>query len=120
MNQNLQYNSRSFQVFMPETEVVKTVTVNQLTSATDDAATPITKVEMPVEHGFFRGIEYTETNTLLEFAGNKWEKLTTIIFKEGGKSMFGTDTIRKVGRLTKLDTAIKNTVLAASQLPVTA
>lgn len=120
MNQDLTYNSQSFQVFMPETEVVKTVTVNQLVGTTDDADTPITKVEMPVEHGFFRGIEYTETNTLLEFANNKWEKLTTIVFKEGGKAMFGTDTIRKMSRLTKIDKAIKDTVLAATKLPTTA
>jgi hypothetical protein len=120
MNQDLTYNSKSFQVLMPETEVIKTVTVNQLADATDDTETPITKVEMPIEHGFFRGVEYTETNTLLEFANNKWEKLTTIIFKDGGKAMFGTDTIRKMSRLTKIDKAIKDVVIAASQLPTTA
>lgn len=120
MNQNLTYSSKSFQVLMPETEIVKTITLNQLDGTTDDAETPITKVEMPVEHGFFRGVEYTETNTLLEFANNKWEKLTTIVFKDGGKALFGTDTIRKMSRLTKLDTDIKDVILAASQLPTTA
>lgn len=120
MKQDLKYNSRSFEVFMPEVETVKTVTVSQLATNNNDQDTPITKVEMPVEHGFFRGIEYTETNTLLEYAGKKWEKLTTIIFKDGGKDMFGTDTIRKVSRLTKIDRSIRNAVLAAASLPTAA
>ncbi|MDO4870886.1 MAG: hypothetical protein Q3996_02205 [Candidatus Saccharibacteria bacterium] len=120
MNQDLQYKSKSFQVFMPEVETVKTVTVSQLATDAEDTETPITKVEMPIEHGFFRGVEYTETNTLLEYAGKKWEKLTTIVFKDGGKDMFGTDTIRKIGRLTKIDKSVRNAVLTAAELPTAA
>ena len=117
MNKDLKYDSRSFRIFMPETEVIKTVTLNQLLTATDDAETPVTKVEMPTEHGFFRGVEYTENNTLLKYINNKWVKLTTIVFKEGGKAMFGTDSISKTGRLTKIDSAIRDTVLSAAKLP---
>ncbi len=113
--QNITYNSRSYKVFMPESEIVKTVLVNKLVSDNSDKETPLTKVEMPEEYGFFRGIEYTERNTLLEFANNKWQKMTVINFGEGGKEMFGSNEIKKTGRLTKIDKTIRDTVLASWQ-----
>ncbi len=115
MAQDLTYNSRSYKVFMPESEIVRTVLVNKLVNQEFDPKMPVTKVEMPEEHGFFRGIEYTERNTLLEFANNKWKKMTVINFGKGGKDMFGSDEIKKTGKLTKIDKSIRDTVLTAWQ-----
>ncbi len=115
MTQNLTYNSRSYKVFMPESEIIKTVLVNKLVKTDAKTNMPLTKVEMPEEKGFFRGIEYTERNTLLEFDNNKREKITTIIFGEGGKEMFGSDEIKKTGKLTKIDQSIRDSVLSAWQ-----
>ncbi len=115
MNDSLTYKSRSYKVFMPESEIVRTVLVDKLDDGQETKDMPITKVEMPEERGFFRGIEYTERNTLLEFANNKWKKMTVINFGEGGKDMFGSDEIKKTGKLTKIDQSIRDTVLSAWQ-----
>lgn len=113
MTKDSTYQTRSYKVFMPESEVVRTVLVNKLINQNLPNDMPITKVEMPQEHGFFRGVEYTERNTLLEFANDKWQKMTIINFGEGGKNMFGSNEIKKTGKLTKIDKAIKETVLSA-------
>ncbi len=115
MNNNLTYKSRSYKIFMPESEIVRTVLVDKLDEGQKTKDMPITKVEMPEERGFFRGVEYTERNTLLEFTGNKWKKMTVINFGEGGKDMFGSDEIKKTGKLTKIDQSIRDTVLSAWQ-----
>ncbi len=115
MTKNLTYKSRSYKVFMPESEIVRTVLVNRLIDEAFDKDIPMTKVEMPEERGFFRGIEYTERNTLLQFKNDKWQKMTVIDFGEGGKEMFGSNQIKKTGKLTKIDQSIRDTVLSAWQ-----
>lgn len=111
MNQSVAYDTKEYKVLMPESYEVKTVVVNRLKDQPDAKDTPVTKVKMPIESGFYRGVSYDEENTLLEYPDKSWEKLTTINFGEGAESMFGTDKIEKVSRLTKIDTSIKNAVV---------
>ncbi len=105
------YSSKEYRVLMPESHEVRTVVVNKIKDTQTQNDTPITKVKLPTETGFYRGISYDEDNILLEYPDKSWEKLTTIKFGDGAESMFGTDKIEKVSHLTKVDTSIKNTVL---------
>lgn len=115
-NKNLVYDTKSYQVLMPESEIVKTVMVRKLIDHAGDDQTPITKIKMPDEYGFFRGVEYTEENTLLEFPNNKWQKMTKIVFGKGGKEMFGDNVISKTSKLTKIDDNVKDTVVRAWEM----
>lgn len=107
---NLNYKTESYQVLMPESRLIRTVIINKLANKKAPKTAPITKVTLPVERGFFRGVEYEENNTLLEYPDKSWEKMTSIQFGDGAETMFGTTEIEKTGPLTKADKAVLEAV----------
>ncbi len=111
-NKQLTYATKEFEVVMPGTDEIKVVTVNKLKNKLKKGSkTPKTKIKLAKQRGFFRGIEYTEQDTLLEYNNNEWEKFVTIKFGEGGEELFGAKKIDKVSALDQDDLALKKAVL---------
>lgn len=110
-NKNLTYESKIYEVVMPNSDEVRTVTLNKLKNKIKDLRTPKTKLVMPKQFGFFRGVEYTEQDTLVEYNDNTWEKLVSIKFGDGADALFGTNKIEKVDTLDETDVTFKDTVL---------
>lgn len=108
---DLKYQSHTYELILPKSTTVKSVTVDKLQDTSDDPDVPVIKVTMPKETGFFRGIKYKEQNTLLGFANNKWQKLKSIKFGQGANEVFGATEINTIGRLSRTDCHIKDAVL---------
>lgn len=111
---NLIYSSYTCELVMPQSDKVETITVNKLKSEDYPDKTPLYKVVLPDESGYYRGIKYTESNTLLGYANDVWRKLKSIQFEQTADEVFGADEINTVGRLSKDDSLLINTVLPIS------
>lgn len=99
---------------MPQTDKVTTVTVNKLKSEDHPDKTPLYKVFLPSESGFYRGLEYTENNTLLGYAGDVWRKLKLVQFEAAADEILGADEISTISKLSKDDKLIKEAILSIS------
>ena len=108
----LTYESHTYEVILPRSSDVKSITVNKLkTLLVNDKKTPVVQMIMPKESGFFHGVEYQEQNTLLGYNNNSWKKVRTIQFGKGGQSIFGTKEISTVSHLNHEDKSIKDAAL---------
>lgn len=108
---HLTYESKSIEIVMPESSEIKIIVLNKLKGKTKDLKTPVTKLQMPTQKGFFRGVDYEEDNILLGYSDNTWEKLTSIKFGDDAESVIGTKKIEKVASLSELDKKLKNKIL---------
>ncbi|MGI6612351.1 MAG: hypothetical protein ACOX0Z_02155 [Candidatus Nanosyncoccaceae bacterium] len=108
------YSSYTCELVMPQSDKVTTVTVNKLKSEKYPEKTPLYKVFLPSENGFYRGLEYTENNTLLGYANDVWRKLKSVQFEPAADEVFGADEINTIGRLSKDDKLIKDAILSIS------
>ena len=108
------YSSYTCEVVMPQSNKVETVVVNKLKSSDQPDKTPLYKVFLPNESGYYRGIKYTESNILLGYANDVWRKLKSIQFEATADEIFGADEINTIGKLSKQDKLLKEAVLSAS------
>lgn len=107
----LTYDTKSIEIVMPESSEIKIIVLNQLKGKTKNSKIPVTKLQMPTQKGFFRGVNYEEDNMLLGYSDNTWEKLTSIKFGEEAETVLGTKKIEKIASLSELDKKLKNKIL---------
>ena len=110
-HQKIRYKAYSYEIVMPQSSEVQTITVNRLTEANDNQETPLLKIILPVETGYFKGVKYTEQNTLLGYQNQKWRKLKSIQFDETGEQTLGIDQINTVDRLSDNDKLIRQSII---------
>lgn len=112
-NDKLIYSSYTCEIVMPQSDKVKTVVINKLKSPNQTDKTPLYKVFLPNESGYYRGVKYTESNTLLGYANDVWRKLRSIQFEATADEIFGADEINTISELSKEDKLLKEAVLSA-------
>lgn len=111
-NKNLRYKSCQYELVMPQSSKVETIVVNYLEEVDQDKNTPLFKIFLPSENGFYKGPEYTEKNTLLGYANQKWRKLRSVQFEAEADKVLGVDELNSVSKLSKDDQLIKDSILA--------
>lgn len=109
---NIIYSSYVYEVVMPQTDRVDQIKVNKLQEEPKDPQTPLYKLALPSENGFYKGLKYTEHNTLLGYNDNSWRKLRSIQFEPSADEVFGVDEINTVNKLSSKDKLIRDEILA--------
>lgn len=110
-NQKIRYKAYDYEIVMPKSSEVQTITVNRLAEAHEDQETPLLKIILPAETGYFKGVKYTEQNTLLGYQNQKWRKLKSIRFDETSEQVLGVDQINTVNPLSDNDKLIRQSII---------
>lgn len=109
----LHYKTYDYTVVQPKSNKVKVVTVNYLEDKPEDKETPLFKVSLPTEKGFFKGIEYTEQSVLLGYSDARWKKLRSIQFDQSANKVFDIDQVNLVNKLSRNDIILKDAILSS-------
>ncbi len=109
----LHYKTYDYTIVQPKSNKVKVVTVNYLEDKPEDEETPLFKVSLPAEKGFFKGIEYTEQSVLLGYSDARWKKLRSIQFDQSANKVFDIDQVNLVNKLSRNDIILKDTILSS-------
>lgn len=107
----IRYQVYDYEIVMPQSQQIQTLTVNRLTAEPEDKDTPLMKIILPKETGYFKGLKYTEQSTLLGYANQKWRKLKSIQFDQTAEQILGVDEINTINKLSGDDLMIKRVVL---------